>query len=80
MARFCIAGCRTELKKEDGRTDYDRQFCSDKCRNDDKSQKLRDQRANMKTKKRCSHCTQQILPVKTWEKIRVLAAEAGIDL
>ena len=80
MARFCVSGCGTELKKEDGRTDYDRQFCSDKCRNNDKRQKLRDQRANMKTKKRCSSCTQPILTSKTWEKIRALATDGGIEL
>jgi hypothetical protein len=80
MARFCISGCGTELKKDDGTTDYDRQFCDEKCRSKDRAQKLRDQRAQMKTRKRCSRCTQPILAVKTWEKLRVLAAEAGIDL
>ena len=81
MARFCIAGCGTELLKDDGTTDYDRQFCkSGDCLKKDRAQKLRDQRARMKTQKRCSRCTQPILPVKTWEKLRLLAAEAGIDL
>jgi hypothetical protein len=80
MARFCIAGCGTELKKEDGSTDYDREFCGKECRNEDKRQKLRDKRAKTKKQKRCSTCTQPILPPKTWERLRVLAAEAGIDL
>lgn len=81
MARFCIAGCGTELLKEDGTTDYERLFCKGgECVKKDRAQKLRDQRAQMKKKKRCSHCTQPILPVKTWEKIRVLAAEHDIDL
>jgi hypothetical protein len=80
MARFCIAGCGTELKKDDGLTDYDRQFCSEKCRSNDRKQKLRDQRAQMKTKTRCSKCTQPILKPQAWEKLRLLAAEAGIDL
>jgi hypothetical protein len=80
MARHCISGCGTELKKEDGATDYESLFCSKDCRNEDKRQKVRDQRAAMKKKKRCSACTQPILPAKTWEQIRVIAAEAGIDL
>ena len=80
MARFCIAGCGTELKTADGLTDYARQFCSDKCRNKDKAQRLRDQRATMKSKKRCSSCTQPILAPTTWAQIRELAAEAGIVL
>jgi len=80
MARFCIAGCGKELKKEDGRTDYGRQFCSEQCRNKDKSQKLRELRAHMKTKTRCTSCTQPILPPSTWEKLRLLAAENDIEL
>jgi hypothetical protein len=80
MARFCIAGCGTELKTEDDRTDYQRQFCSDECRNEDKRQKIRDQRARMRTKKRCTTCTQPILDAETWKRLRELAAQDGLDL
>ena len=80
MARYCIAGCGKELKKPDGASDYDRQFCDDKCRNKDKANRLRDQRAAMKKKKRCNSCTQPILPPKVWEEIRRLAADAGIEI
>lgn len=79
MARFCIAGCGTALKKDDGSTDYDRYFCSETCRNKDKAQRLRDQRAQMK-KNGCSTCLQPILPAKTWDKLRQLAADAGIEI
>jgi hypothetical protein len=80
MARFCIAGCGTELKTDDGRTDYQRQFCTDECRNKDKSQKIRDQRAHMRQKKRCTSCTQTILDAETWKRLRELAAQDGLDL
>lgn len=80
MARYCIAGCGTELLNDDGTTDYESKFCKGDCLKKDRRQKLRDQRAQMKTKKRCSRCTQPILPPKTWEKIRVLAAQLDIDL
>jgi len=60
MARYCIAGCGTELKLPDGSTDYDRQFCSKKCRDKDKSLRLRDQRMKLKAKTNCPTCGQMM--------------------
>ncbi len=60
MARFCIAGCGTELKKPDGSTDYKKQFCSPTCRNQDKTQRMRDMRTTIKKQDRCPKCGQVI--------------------
>lgn len=56
MARYCIAGCGTELTNKDGETDYDRQFCSKKCRDRDKSQRQKDKNKKLKARHNCPTC------------------------
>jgi hypothetical protein len=81
MARFCICGCGNELVTKSGSPDYSRRiFYSSECRKKDNAQRLRDKRAQIKKKDRCSRCTQPILTPKTWEALRRLAADAGIRI
>jgi hypothetical protein len=56
MARYCVCGCGQELKDKSGNTDYERVFFDRTCRNRDKAQRMRDQRARMNKQKRCSKC------------------------
>jgi hypothetical protein len=80
MARTCICGCARKLVKENGRTDYDRMFFDKTCLAKDRRDKLREQRAHSKERRRCSSCRQVVLDSDTWKQLRRLAAEAGIDL
>lgn len=78
--------CGKEVVNEDSTPNFERQFCLPRagapstCAKDFRRDQLRAKRAATKSRKRCSHCTQPILPRETWSQIKALAAKAGISV
>ncbi len=74
--------CGEEVINDDGSPNFDRQFClpPSNCAKDFRRDQLRAKRAATKQQKRCSRCSQPVLPKETWQDLKKLAAKAGIAL